>query len=129
MKEVILIKDGEIALKGLNRNSFEATLMKNIRRRIKSLGKWNIRNAQSTIYLEPLYEDMDIDEAVERIKKIFGIAAFQRAATVEKDFSKICEVAKEYLADDLLAAKTFKVTAKRSDKSFQDEMFGYRQGT
>jgi thiamine biosynthesis protein ThiI len=118
MKEVILIKDGEIALKGLNRNSFEETLMKNIRRRIKSLGKWNIRKAQSTIYLEPLYEDMDIDEAVERIKKIFGIAAFQRAATVEKDFSKICEVAKEYLADDLLSAKTFKVTAKRSDKSF-----------
>ncbi|MBQ5321397.1 MAG: tRNA 4-thiouridine(8) synthase ThiI [Oscillospiraceae bacterium] len=118
MKEVILIKDGEIALKGLNRNSFEETLMKNVRRRIKSLGKWNIRKAQSTIYLEPLYEDMDIDEAVERIKKVFGIAAFQRSAAVEKDFDKICEAAVDYLEDELMSARTFKVAAKRSDKSF-----------
>lgn len=118
MKEIILIKLGEVVLKGLNKNSFEETLMKNIRRRIKGIGKWNIRKAQSTIYVEPLEEGIDMDEAVERIKKVFGIAAFQRAAVVAKDFDSICKTAAEYLEDELSTAKTFKVAAKRSDKTF-----------
>lgn len=59
-----------------------------------------------------------MDEAVERLKKVFGIAGFQRAAAVEKDMAEILSVAKEYLADTLSEISTFKVEAKRSDKSF-----------
>ena len=53
MKEIILIKNGELALKGLNRCNFEDILIKNIRRRLKELGEIEIRKSQSTIYIEP----------------------------------------------------------------------------
>ena len=119
MKEVLLIKNGELALKGLNRSTFEDMLVKNIRRRLKaSVGKFNFIKSQSTIVAEPAEEDIDFDEAVETVKKIFGIAAFSKAAVAEKDFEDIKRVALEYLGDELRQAKTFKVNAKRSDKAF-----------
>jgi thiamine biosynthesis protein ThiI len=118
MKEIILIKNGEIALKGLNRNSFEATLAKNIRRRLADVGKVNILCQQSTMTVEPAEDGFDMDEAIEIIKKVFGIAGFQRAAAVEKDMDVILATAPEYLADQLEEAKSFKVEAKRSDKRF-----------
>ncbi len=119
MKEVLLIKNGELALKGLNRSTFEDMLVKNIRRRLKaSVGKFNFIKSQSTIVAEPADEDIDFDLAVETVKKIFGIAAFSKAAVAEKDFEDIKRVTLEYLGDELREAKTFKVNAKRSDKSF-----------
>lgn len=118
MKETILLKYGEIALKGLNKNSFEEVLVKNIKRRIKSLGKFQVWKAQSTIYVEPLEDEIDTDEAAERLSKVFGIAALTRAITVEKDFEEISKATIEYLETELTNAKTFKVEAKRSDKHF-----------
>ncbi len=118
MKETILLKYGEIALKGLNKNSFEDVLVKNIKRRIKSLGKFKVWKAQSTIYVEPLEEDIDTDEATQRLSKVFGIAALTRAITVPKDFEEISKATIEYLSSELSSAKTFKVEAKRSDKHF-----------
>lgn len=117
-KEILLIKNGEIALKGLNRNTFETILIKNIRYRLKDLGKIDVRKAQSTIYIEPKEDGLDFEEAVERLKKIFGIAAFSRAAMAKKEYEDIRRVALEYLSDALREAKTFKVNAKRSDKGF-----------
>lgn len=115
MKEVILIKLGEVVLKGLNRRSFEDILLKNIRRRI--IGNFEIREAQSTVYVIPR-NGADLDDAAERVAKIFGIAAFSRACEVEKDISAICSGAEEYLHKELLGVKTFKVECKRSDKRF-----------
>ena len=80
MKELILLKCGELALKGLNRRSFEEVLMKNCRRRLETLGSFKIRSAQSTIYVEPESEEIDIDEAVDRLSRVFGVAALTRAA-------------------------------------------------
>lgn len=118
MKELILLKCGEIALKGLNRGSFEDALIRNARRRLEDLGKFKFYKAQSTIYAEPLAES-DLDEALERLSKVFGFSGLSRAAIVEKNFDAIKTAAAEYLRDGLLSAKTFKVTAKRSDKSFR----------
>lgn len=118
MNEIILVKNGEIALKGLNRTSFEETLVRNIRWRLKKIGKFEITRAQSTIYVKPKSEDIDLDEVCGIMSKIFGIAAFSRALVVEKDMEVIKQKAIEYLADLLPKAKTFKVFAKRSDKSF-----------
>ena len=118
MKEILLIKNGEIALKGLNRASFEDVLIKNIKTALSGLGLIRIKKAQSTIYVSPVYDDYDMDEAVERVKKVFGIAAFSRAAVCEKDMNVILETAVEYLRDTLEFAKTFKVEAKRADKKF-----------
>ncbi len=119
MKEVLLIKNGELALKGLNRSTFEDMLVKNIKRRLlASVGKFQFTKSQSTIIAEPTDEDIDFEEAVETLKKVFGIAAFSRAAIAEKDFDSIKDVALEYLGDELRGVKTFKVNAKRSDKKF-----------
>lgn len=118
MKEIILIKNGELTLKGLNRSNFEDILIKNIRRRLKNLGEFNVRKAQSTIYIEPKSDDFDFAEALERVKLIFGIAAFSRACVCEKSMEDILEKSVEYLKDSLANIKTFKVEAKRSDKHF-----------
>ncbi len=118
MKEIILIKDGELALKGLNRSSFESILMKNIRRRIKPFGEFSFKNSQSTITVTPLNEDADLDSAADEISRVFGIAGFSRAAVTEKDMEKILEIAPVYLKDKLEEASTFKVEAKRADKKF-----------
>ncbi|MCH4239719.1 MAG: tRNA 4-thiouridine(8) synthase ThiI [Oscillospiraceae bacterium] len=118
MKEIILIKLGELVLKGLNRRVFEDTLIKNISRRLKPLGKFDIRSRQSAVTVTPLEDDVDFDEAVERVSHIFGIATYTRAGVTEKDMEQMKAVTAEYLRRKLLAAKTFKVEAKRSDKKF-----------
>ena len=118
MREVILIKTGEIALKGLNRGSFEDILVKNIRWRLKPFGKFEIQRAQSAITLQPLSDDIDLDEVCEAVGKIFGIAAYSRALVTEKDFETIRRDAVVYLESAMEDIRTFKVEAKRSDKRF-----------
>ena len=119
MKEVLLVKNGELVLKGLNRSTFEDMLVKNMKRRLlSSAGKFQFTKSQSTIIAEPLDEDVDFEAAVETLKKVFGIVAFSRAAVAEKDFENIKQVALDYLGDELRQVKTFKVNAKRSDKKF-----------
>ena len=119
MKEIILIKDGEIVLKGLNRRQFEDVLKKNIRIALQGLGSFAITSAQSTIAVKPLGDDIDLDEACARIGRVFGIVSFSRAALCEeKSMESVLATAPVYLEKQLRAAKTFKVEAKRSDKKF-----------
>ncbi len=118
MKEIILIKNGELALKGLNRNVFEDCLIKNLRQKLAPLGETVIKKAQSTIYIEPKSEDFDFEEALVRTSKVFGIAAFSRAAVCEKDIGEILKNAPVYLEGIMKSIKTFKVEAKRADKRF-----------
>lgn len=118
MKEIILIKNGELALKGLNRATFENILIKNIRKRIKSLGEFDYRKEQSTVSVIPVTDGVDMDEVSERVGRVFGIARYSRALQVEKDMAEIMRETPVYLADQLRFAKTFKVEAKRSDKKF-----------
>ena len=118
MHEIILCKLGEIVLKGLNRHSFEMKLMSNIRRRTQRYGKFKIHSRQSTIYVEPVEETCDLNAAYDACKKVFGIIAIARAVPCAKEKEVIFATAKEYLGPALLAAKSFKVESKRSDKSF-----------
>jgi len=118
MKEVLLIKNGELALKGLNRRSFEELLINNMRRRLEDLGKFRFVPSQSTIVCEPLSADCDMDAAAERLKRVFGIAAFSRAAAVDKQMDSILQLSGEYLSEQMQLAESFKVEAKRSDKRF-----------
>ncbi|MCM1507570.1 MAG: tRNA 4-thiouridine(8) synthase ThiI [Ruminococcus flavefaciens] len=118
MKEIVLVKYGEMVLKGLNKKSFEDMLTKNIKRRLKSLGHFQLTSAQSTTYITPLDDNADLEEVVDRVGKIFGISALCRACICEKDFGDITEKSLEYLNEVLSGAKTFKVNAKRSDKAF-----------
>lgn len=118
MEKLILVKNGELALKGLNRSTFEDILIKNMRRRLRAVGEFEYKKSQSTIMVIPKNEDVDFDEAVDIISRIFGIAAFSVAGTAEKDIEKIKQSAAEFLEEDLANARTFKVCAKRSDKKF-----------
>ncbi len=118
MKEIILIKNGELALKGLNRSTFEDILVKNIRKRLKSLGEFEYRKEQSTISVVPMDEYIDMDEASDRVSRVFGIAGYSRSLQTEKDIEVILQQAPVYLAEQLRNAKTFKVEGKRSDKKF-----------
>ena len=118
MKEIVLIKLGEMVLKGLNRRTFEDVLIKNLKYRLKRLGPIEIRIAQSTIYVTPLSDDVDLDDVCERIGEVFGIVTYSRACVCDKDLDDILAKAPVYAAQYLENAKTFKVEAKRSDKRF-----------
>ena len=118
MQEIILLKLGEVVLKGLNRHTFEDKLLANIRRRLKNHGAFQVYAKQSTIYVEPEGEGCDLEGAFDACQKIFGAVAVVRARPCEKDKDAILACAKEYLREELLAAGSFKVESKRSDKSF-----------
>lgn len=119
MKEIILLKDGEIVLKGLNRRAFEDVLKKNIKGAIRSLGSFEISSAQSIIYVKPLSDNIDLDEVCEKVSRVFGIVSYSRAAVCEeKTLESVIQTAPLYLEKELKNAKTFKVEAKRSDKKF-----------
>lgn len=118
MKEVVLAKYGEMALKGLNKRTFEDMLTKNIKRRLKLIGSFTCTTAQSTMYITPNDENADLSDVIDRAGKIFGIATLCRACVCEKNFDDIAEKSVEYLADVLNNAHTFKVNAKRADKAF-----------
>ena len=117
-QEVILLKLGEIALKGLNRKAFEDVLLKNIRRRLGKAGEFTVASRQSTIYVEPANDQADMDLAEEQVRKVFGVVGYARAGIAEKDLKSIQELAARYLEEDLEEAATFKVECKRSDKKF-----------
>ena len=117
MNDIILLKQGEMVLKGLNKHIFEQKLMANVNRRLAQFGEWNVYCIQSTVYVEPKGE-CDMDGALEAMKTVFGVAAVSRAAAAPKDADAIVETAKKYLADTLRGARSFKVESKRADKSF-----------
>ncbi|MBR7073039.1 MAG: tRNA 4-thiouridine(8) synthase ThiI [Eubacterium sp.] len=118
MREIILIKNGELVLKGLNRSTFEDVLIKNMKKALHDIGEFTFTKSQSTIMAEPVDPDTDLDDAVDALKCVFGIVALSRAAVSEKDMEIIKGIAAEYLDEELSLAKTFKVEAKRSDKRF-----------
>ena len=118
MKEILLCKYGEIVLKGANKRYFEDILCKELRRRAKKHGNFEISRAQSTIYIEPKDDFADMDGMFESAMKTFGLAAIGRAAVCEKNVEDIKRVTREYIPQFLEGKKTFKVEGKRSDKAF-----------
>lgn len=113
MQEIILIKYGEIILKGLNRHIFEDKLVNNIRKSVGDLAK--VYKSRATIYAEPK-EGTDVDALIQKILRVFGIVYVVRAAVCEKDLKTIGEKVLSYI--DLSGKKTFKVETKRADKTF-----------
>ena len=116
--EMLLLKLGEVVLKGLNRRSFEDKLVSNVRRRVKHYGSFQVYVRQSTIYVEPQSETCDMEAAYKVCRQVFGIVAVARAVPCEKTLEAIVETAKTYLAGEFANAKTFKVESKRADKQF-----------
>ncbi len=118
MKEIFLMKLGEIVLKGANKRQFEARLRQNIRRRMKIFGNFDVYIMQSTVYVEPMDELADVEGAWEACHSIFGVVSLCRCRPCEKNLDAIFEAVENYLGADLDCAKSFKVESKRSDKAF-----------
>ncbi len=118
MNEIILLKLGELVLKGLNRRSFEDKLQANIYRRLNGLGQFRVYTRQSATYVEPMTEECDMDAAWEALTRVFGVVGLSRARACGKDKDEILAAARAYLDPKLRAARTFKVETKRADKSF-----------
>lgn len=119
MKEIILCKYGEIALKGLNKSTFESVMVKNVKRRLRRYGAFDYWRSQSTLYIYPLDPEIDMDDVMDELKRVFGIAKLCRSLEVEKSLESILSgETLDYLAEALDEASTFKVEAKRADKKF-----------
>lgn len=118
MTEMILLKLGELVLKGANRYTFEDKLKSNLARRLKSHGKFRVYSRQSTTYIEPLSDECDMDAAYDVAKKVFGAVGVSRAKACAKTKEAMLETVRTYLAGNLAGEKTFKVESKRADKSF-----------
>ena len=118
MKEIFLLKLGEIVLKGANKRQFENKLRQNVRRRMKKYGNFDVYILQSTVYVEPMDGEADVDGAWEACRSIFGVVSLCRCRPCEKDLDAIFAAIENYLGDDLDCAQSFKVESKRSDKRF-----------
>ncbi|MBR2888687.1 MAG: tRNA 4-thiouridine(8) synthase ThiI [Oscillospiraceae bacterium] len=118
MNEIFLMKLGEIVLKGSNKRQFENKLRQNVRRRMKAFGNFDVYIMQSTVYVQPMDEEADVEGAWDACKSIFGVVSLCRCRPCEKNLDAIYNAIEEYLGDDLDCAKSFKVESKRSDKAF-----------
>ncbi|MBO5868313.1 MAG: tRNA 4-thiouridine(8) synthase ThiI [Oscillospiraceae bacterium] len=127
MKEIFLLKLGEIVLKGANKRQFEDKLRQNIRRRMKPYGNFDVYLMQSTVYVEPMDDEADVEGAWEACRCIFGLVSLCRCRACEKDIESIYNAIEEYLGDELDCAESFKVESKRSDKRFPLTSIGISQ--
>ena len=118
MNEIFLLKLGEIVLKGANKRQFEDKLRQNVRRRMKPYGNFDVYIMQSTVYVQPMDDEADVDGAWEACHCIFGLVSLCRCRPCEKNLDSIFAAVEEYLGDDLDCAESFKVESKRSDKRF-----------
>lgn len=115
---MVLVRYGEIILKGCNRPVFENALVKNIKAALKDDGEIKITKAQATIYIEPLESDSQTDSITEKLKKVFGIVSIVTAYRTEKNIDAATQEIKDCFGSLLSNVKTFKVEAKRADKRF-----------
>jgi thiamine biosynthesis protein ThiI len=118
MNEIFLMKLGEIVLKGANKRQFENKLRQNIRRRVKAYGNFDVYLMQSTVYVQPMDDECDLEGAWEACHSIFGVVSLCRCRPCEKNLDAIFNAIEEYLGDDLDCTRSFKVESKRSDKAF-----------
>ena len=116
--DVILLKYGEVVLKGLNRNYFNQLIEKNVRKALSHVGgEFDLEYSQSILFVRGK-ENADMDGANAALKKVFGIVSVCRGMECEKDIGTICALAKEHAWELVDSVKRFKCDAKRSDKQF-----------
>ncbi len=118
---VLIARIGEISLKGLNRGDFEGRLAANLQRRLKGLGEVRVVRSQSVVRVEPADPAaFDFEEAIRRATCIFGIVAVNLARSFPVGFPEILAQAEDHVRGILVDGRprTFKVEARRSDKSF-----------
>ncbi len=120
IRELLLVRIGEITLKGLNRGRFIARLIGNMKRRIENLGEFSVVQSHSRIWIHALSGNPSMKEAARRLSTVFGIVSISPALEFESDWETLVRVVEDYATDILTGAgrKTFKLETKRVNKSF-----------
>lgn len=118
MYNIVIVRYGEIAVKGKNKPVFEKKLVENIKNALRSLGNINVYRKHGRILID--VEGHDHEAVIEEAKKVFGVFSLSPAIIVEKDFEKLKEKCLELLSEkvEFEDVCTFKVDSKRTDKSF-----------
>jgi tRNA uracil 4-sulfurtransferase len=117
MYDRILIRYGEISTKGRNRKKFIDKLRRSVRKAIEDFPNAVIQADRDRMYV--LLNGEDGVQVSDRLRKVFGIQSFSPAIKVEKDIEKMKQAAFELVSSLFSEGKTFKITGKRSDKSFE----------
>jgi thiamine biosynthesis protein ThiI len=112
-EEVILVRMGEISLKGKNRYVFENILIKNMKKALNGLDIDEIEKSYGRIYIKT----DNYKEAAERLKNVFGIVSFSPAVKTELDMEAIKETALDVMK--VIPPSTFKVECRRPNKRFE----------
>ena len=118
-RNTFIVRVGEVALKGQNKPYFEKTLVDRIRRLLKKYQGVEVTRHEGLIFV---YADKDIpeDTIISEIRKVFGVASISPAVSTEPNMEAIGKAAVDYMMNliEKKGVKTFKVDAKRADKSF-----------
>ncbi|WP_251519863.1 MULTISPECIES: tRNA uracil 4-sulfurtransferase ThiI [Staphylococcus] len=117
----LLVRYGELTLKGANRKMFVNQLRSNTKRALMPLQGYKVKANRDRMYIE-LEQDADMEEMCNRLKQVFGIYSISPVLKIEKDIATIkaqaIEFARQYKEND-----TFKIDVKRSDKNFEYDTF------
>ena len=121
----LIVKYGEIGIKGKNRYIFENKLIKNIKNMLKPLGKFDVYKEYGRVYVE--LGDYDYEEVMEEVKKVFGIVGVcpvikldRKSDDIEEAHQLLQETALKVLEEKIeQGCKSFKVESRRGDKSFR----------
>ncbi|MEF2900269.1 MAG: tRNA uracil 4-sulfurtransferase ThiI [Terrisporobacter sp.] len=118
MYNILIVKYGEIGVKGKNRYIFENKLIKNVKNILKPIGKFNVYKEYGRIYVD--LDGYDYEEVVEEVRKVFGIVGVCPAVRAEKDYNLLKELALKTLEEKIEQGyKSFKVDSRRGDKDFK----------
>lgn len=118
MYNILIVKYGEIGVKGKNRYIFENKLIKNVKNILKPIGKFNVYKEYGRIYVD--LDGYDYEEVVEEVRKVFGIVGVCPAVRAEKDYNLLKELALKMLEEKIEQGyKSFKVDSRRGDKDFK----------
>lgn len=120
MEKTLIVRYGEISLKGKNRAYFENRLVRNIKMMLKvELGKLDVYKKHGRIYVD--FGDYDEEDVIEIVTKVFGVVSVSVAYIFDVDMDEVCKVALKHAEEciELDGIKTFKVEAKRGDKTFK----------
>lgn len=110
--KVILLRYGEIFLKGRNKSYFEKLLIDNIKAKLTDV-QCDFVRTQNRYYIEN-YDEKLTDEIVRRMKQVFGLHSLSVATKIETDYEALNEAALKYAPD---VNATFRITVNRADKS------------
>ena len=118
-QNILIVRCGEVALKGMNKPYFERMLVDRIRRNLKSFEGVDIRRHEGLIFVRA-EKDLDIDAIVKQISKVFGVASISKAVEAPSELNAIGDEAVKYMMNliEERGVKTFKVEGKRADKTF-----------